>query len=645
MAATAALPSEDMYLADVPIVLTASRLSQPITEAPVAMTIIDREMIKQSGVWDLSELFRLVPGMFVSYHSTRAYATDSTVAYHGLLVETMSNRMQILVDGRTVYSPLFGGVIWSDLPLVLDDIERVEITRGANSVTHGANSFLGVINIITRHSSETKGKFLSLTTGRSRDEMVARYGGSDGDLSYRLTASLRNDSGEDENLVRPTTTEYIWTKNKFDDKKIKTLSFRADYRASPIDEVEFQLGYNGGYREQGEVHDVMSLDKRADNHFEQLHWRRAMEDGGELSVQLYHLVESSYAKLVDTNPDNSPAPKNGDVVAQRYDLEVQHTLIPSKTTRIVWGGSVRRDTTYAPYELGEANNLDTTRTWLYQLSRLFGNVEWRARPDLLFNVGAMLENNNFTGTDITPRYTVNWHFYPNHTLRLSKSRATRTPTVSDKAYMEGQRLTKNPLLADVTQEHVSSLDIGYLGKFSSLDVDFRLFRDDYSDLIVQEKQPVASGNLNSGKALVRGFETQLKWNVTDHTRLIYNWSHAIVKSADTDKVPYTNSIPTNTQSMMLTHQFSAHWSASLMGYQVGEVHFRKTGGGPQGSDLYFIPTHRRWDGRVGYQFRVGQTKGELALVVQNLSDANYFEFRFDNEPPGRSAWLNLKLEM
>jgi iron complex outermembrane receptor protein len=630
--------SEDMYLEEVPVVLTASRLSQPVDEAPVAVTVIDRDMIRKSGAWDLSEVFRLVPGMFVSYHSSRFYATDSTVGYHGLLSDTMSRRMQVLLDGRSVYSPLFGGVIWSDIPVALDDIDHIEVIRGPDSASYGANSFMGVINIITRHAAEEQGKFVSLTTGRSRDEVIARYGGRSGDLTYRVTAGLRNDQGEDTFIRNPTSSEEIWTRNKFDDKKIRLFTLRADYRVNPTDELEFQLGYNGGPRQSGEWNDTVAQDKRADNHYEHLRWRRALNQGGELSVQFYHSVESSYTMQLDTS-DPAAVPENGNVFAQRYDLEVQHTFMPTQNTRVVWGGSVRQDSAYAPYEL------ETPDTLHFGLSQLFGNVEWRARPDLVFNLGAMAENNSYTGTDITPRIAANWHFLRGHTLRVSQSQATRTPSIYEKRYEEYYRATAYPNLKATTPERVNSTDIGYIGKFDHLDIDFRLFRDAFVDLVAGEKEAVRAGNLNSGEAVLKGFETQLKWEVAVGTRLIYSLSHAIVSSKDANKVPYTNSVPTNTQSMMLTHDFNKAWDASLMAYQVGEVHFRETGGGPGGSGLYFIGTHRRWDGRVAYNFHSGSTKGELALVVQNLGDAQYYEFRFDNQPPGRSTWLTLKLDL
>ncbi|MBS4097735.1 MAG: TonB-dependent receptor [Sulfuricella sp.] len=641
----AAQPSkltESSYLDDVPVVLTVSRLTQPVNEAPAAVTVIDRQMIKDSGAWDLSEVFRLVPGMYVAYHAARFYSTDSIVSYRGLMSETMSHRMQVLVDGRSVYSPLYGGVIWSDIPVALDDIERIEVIRSPNAASYGANSFVGVINVITRHSAETQGKAISLSAGRGRSEGTLRYGGHNGDLTYRLTLGLRNDQGEDADIRNPTTQNYIWTKNKFDDKRISLMTFRADYQLDSADTLEFQFGYNGGKRQGGEVLDVYAPDKQADNHFEQFQWRRALVDGGEFSLKFYHMLESSSAALLDRNG----APEgNGDVIAHRYDLEAQHTFSPSKDTRLVWGGSVRYDKVFAPYDLG-IYDPDLYQDRTYRLARLFGNLEWRVRPDLVLNAGAMLESNNYTGSDITPRVALNWHFLPGHTLRVSRSYATRTPSVYEKRTEEYFRNSAGYFnLLPQNPERVVSNDIGYLGKLGPLDVDFRLFHDAYTELIADRMSAVSNNNLNSGRATIKGFETQLKWQIGTRTRLIYALSHSLVASPDVDKIPYTNSVPTNSQSLMLSHRFDQRWSASLVGYQVGETHFSRTDYAPAENRDYFIATQRRWDSRLAYAFKAGDTNGEVALIVQNLANANYFEFRHDNQVPGRTAWLNLKLDL
>ncbi len=633
--------SESAYLDDMPVVLTVSRLPQRVDEAPAAVTVIDRQMIKDSGAWDLSEVFRLVPGMVVSYHSTRAYTMDSTVSYHGLS-DPYARYMQVLVDGRSIYSPLYGGVLWSDIPLALDDIERIEVTRGPNAASYGANSFMGVINIITRHTADTQGKMVSLSTGRNREETIARYGGRSGDLSYRLTAGFRNDQGENQLMRQPLSTADRWNWNKFDDRKIRLFTFRADYQLNATNELGFQFGYNGGSRQEGDAGELYPYWKTTDNHFAQLNWRRSLAGGGELSVQYYHSYESSYGTYTDNTSST-----NMDVIAQRHDLEAQHTFSPSQTTRLVWGGSVRYDKVYAPGyhypDFAQSVQFDKFKLQSFHLGRLFGNLEWRARPSLIFNVGAMMEDNSYTGTDITPRVAANWHFLPGHTLRVSRSEATRTPT-------DFEKVRADPFIAlglvnqRLKSERVRSTEIGYLGKLANLDLDFRLFRDEFSDLIVENGDSVANGYLNPGSATVKGFETQLKWDVGPRTRLIYSLSHGKVKSLDMDNIPYTNSMPTNNQSLMLTHRFGSGWSASLMGYQMGEVHFPETDSGPNDNRRYFIDTYRRWDGRVAYRFQTGKGNGELALTLQNLSDNQYFEFRHDNEPPGRSFWLNLRLE-
>lgn len=641
--AWAADTSESAYLDDVPIVLTVSRLAQPVNEAPAAVTVIDRQMIRDSGAWDLSEVLRLVPGMFVAYHSDRYYATDSTVSYHGLVTNTMSHRMQVLVDGRTVYSPMYGGVIWSDIPVVLDDIERIEVTRGPDSASYGANSFMGVINIITRHSAEAQGQFLSLSAGRGRSEAVARQGGRDGDLSWRLTVAARNDQGLANDIRSPTNQTDIWTRNKFDDKQIRQLNLRTDYQLTQADSLEFQFGYNGGPRQTGELNSLQDFGKTADNHFELLRWRRALDNNGELAVQFFHAVEAISAPLGDFDGNTY----NGDALNRRYDLEIQHTFAPTQNTRLVWGASTRYDKSYGPYYLGVRENTYLFGDFPFHLTRLFANLEWRARPDLVFNLGAMEEHNSYTGTDLTPRAALNWHFLPGQTLRLSYSTATRTPTVYEKVYESYWRSPRfAPNLPNLQPERVNSADIGWLGKFRGLEVDFRLFHDRFTELIGAENRAAAmNGSLNAGSATIKGFETQVKWQIGENTRLVYSLAHGVVASPNVYNIQYTNSLPTNSQNLLLTHRFNSHWSASLAGYQVGETHMNDTDYDPRQNRGWFIPTYRRWDARLAYGFPIGKGRGEVALHVQNLLDAEYYEYRHDNQPPGRTAWLNLKLDM
>nr|WP_305909700.1 Plug domain-containing protein [Methylomarinum sp. Ch1-1]MDP4522630.1 Plug domain-containing protein [Methylomarinum sp. Ch1-1] len=130
--------ADDFFLADAPAVLTATRLKQPLASAPAAVTVIDKAMIKASGTKEIVELFRLVPGMQVGYR--RGHLAAAT--YHGMSDE-LARGMQVLVDGHSIYNASFGGVTWDDYPLLIEDIERIEVIRGPNSATYGPNSFWG----------------------------------------------------------------------------------------------------------------------------------------------------------------------------------------------------------------------------------------------------------------------------------------------------------------------------------------------------------------------------------------------------------------------------------------------------------------------------------------------------------------------
>ena len=633
---------ESIFLDDVPVVLSASRLVQPVNEAPVAVTVLDRETIRDSGAWDLSEVFRLVPGMFVAYHADpNFYSADSTVAYHGMVTSTTSDRMQVLIDGRSVYSGLFGGVNWSDLPIVMDDIERIEVVRGPDSASYGANSFLAVINIITKHPAETQGASASVSYGTSRMEGVFRYGGKSGNLTYQITASERKDNGESDKIQNPTSQILFWTLNKYDDKNIQIFNFRAAYQINASDTLEFQFGYNGGPRQAGEYDNFISIDRTSDNHFEMINWRRALESNGELIIKAYHTEERINGRLMD-----SDGISNGDASFKRDELDVQHTFSPTAATRIVWGGSVRQDVTYAPYYLGVEDNQYLFGNFYYRLGSIFSNLEWHIRPDLLLNAGAMVENNSYTGTEFTPRLALNWHITPDHTIRIGHSRATRAPSVYEKVYEAYWRAPgEYPNLPKLSPEKAKATDLGYIGHMGKVDLDFRLFYDDYTDLIdVKNHNSPKSGNLNAGSALMRGYELQLKAPLSNKTHVVYSLSGGGVKSDNVNGVIYTDSLPAYNHNLTITHQFNEQWRGSLIAYQISRTKFNDTDFNPGEGRGYFIEGNKRFDAKLSRRFLLCGRPTEVAVIVQNIANAHYFELRHDNEVPGRLARLNVKTE-
>ena len=633
--------SEEAYLGEMPTVLTVSRMAQPVDESPSAVTVIDEETIRASGVVDLTDIFRLVPGMYVGHNAGFFHTVNPTVSYHGL-TDAYSRRMQVLVDGRSVYSPIYGGVQWSDIPLAIEDIARIEVTRGPNSASHGANSFLGVINIVTKHTSETLGNMATLTAGGDRKGVTLRHGGKEGDLQYRITAGLKNDDGLQE---------------RNDDKRIRMLNFRADYRLSTRDELEFQFGYNGGDREEGMLEEdnllFLPRTKQVTSHFQQLNWRRTLDAHSEFSLQAYHSRDESddflaSADLTGVVPIlvDPRIMRNHDVVTDRYDIEAQHTFAPTASTRLAWGGSIRLDRTKAPFFLG------TSDTENFRLGRLFGHLEWTPLPRLVLNAGAMLENNSFTGTDITPRASANFKLAPGHTVRASISTATRTPTLLEEKFntrnvlptvVPGITILNQIYLTNggLSPERITSRELGYQGNFGRLTLDGRLFHDKIRDIIdgyelenfphdpALTAVPADTNSYrNTSDINLHGFEAQAQLRLGTHTRIIGNYSHIRINpnmnadfTSDGEESRFrelSESMPINSFSLLAWHRFGSGWMATVGYYQTGET--KMPGDGNR------VDSARHWDLRLARSFTLGKTQNEISLSSQNALDHDNQEF-------------------
>jgi iron complex outermembrane recepter protein len=649
---------EDDYIGDVPNVLSVSRLSQPKSDAPSAVTVIDREMIRASGIVDLPEIFRLVPGFYVGVNAGYVHNTNHVVSYHGMTT-AYAGSMQILIDGRSVYSPLYGGVQWSELPLAIADIERIEVTRGPNAASYGANSYFGVINIITQHPSQVQGNTVIATYGNGRNEAFYRNGGKLGDLNYRITTGYRQDDGLDD-------------RNDF--KRTRLLNFRADYQVNNVSNVEFEFGLADGARGEGNVNEdpyvFLPRTKQVSNHYELIRWRHNMAENSDFSLQAFHSFDRSNDATTSVNLRpivdallgagsgalllNDTITIKNLVETERYELEAQHNFSLGSDFRFVWGGSVRRDSMYAPFYLG------TNKTDYFDLQRLFGHTEWTPHEKWLLNAGAMIEHNDFTGTDISPRVSVNFKVVPNHTLRIGASSALRTPNYLEEKFnrslqvpttLPGVTLLQqyDANLGNVDPERIISKEIGYLGKVGKVDIDARVFYDIISDYIDRRDTAFVAppglvlvtapenieGAVNTGTAEVNGFETQVKWQMAKKTNLLFNFAHVrIRKTKEKLSKNYEQSMPSNTVSALLTHRFNQNWDASLAYYQTSEATLLGDG---DPVDLI-----RKCDIRLARKFRAGSWDGEISAMVENLFNNHYEEFA-DYNTAKRRARLNVIL--
>lgn len=644
--------NEDTYFESIPNVLTVSRLSQPIADAPSAVTVIDKETIRAAGIIDLPEIFRLVPGFYVGINAGFVQNSNYVVSYHGM-TSAYPGGMQILIDGRSVYEPLFGGVQWSELPVAIQDIERIEVTRGPNAASYGANSFLGVINIITQNPNDTQGNRVSLSAANGRNEEFYRYGGKSEDFSYRVTLGRREDTG-------------LYNRNDY--KRTNMLSARANYQVNSRDELEFQFGAAEGVREEGSKDAfpyAIPHMKDIDNHFELVKWRRSFSSDNDLQVQAYHSMSTSHEIYPSGNLSvfnsilpvpvlNSIQMIDGSVQSERFDLEMQNTHALSETLRLVWGGNIRLDKTTAPLRL----NRPDAET--FNLQRVFAQTEWHAYKNLVLNAGAMVEHNDFTGTDISPRASVNFKLTPSQTIRLGVSTATRTPNLLEEKF-DTRIITPsiNPNLkyvyfsyvdqGNLSPETIVSKEIGYLADFEAVSVDARIFHDVINHLIttIDNTQVVLPTGfiatrtprtfINGGNLTTDGFETQVKWKITPKTLLIANYAYVNINANDKNKAEFEfeTSMQTNTISALLNHHFSDAWDGSLAYYQTGAV-TALGDGDPE-------PINRHWDARLARKFSAGRWHGEISGTVQNLLNDHYQEFA-DYNTMRRRAYVNLTLD-
>src|SRR5579871_6650215 len=168
-------------------VTSVSKSAQPLLRSAATIYVITREQILRSGATSLPEALRLAPNLTVTQSSSTAYTVSARGFSGNVPDQNFSNKLLILIDGRSVYTPLFSGVYLDAQDVVLEDIDRIEVISGPGSTLWGANAMNGVINIVTRASYLTQGTLLSGAAGNQEQELSARYGGSaDEGLTYRV---------------------------------------------------------------------------------------------------------------------------------------------------------------------------------------------------------------------------------------------------------------------------------------------------------------------------------------------------------------------------------------------------------------------------------------------------------------------------
>src|SRR6266852_2467508 len=610
-------------------VTSVSKRTQKVADAAAAIFVITQEDIRRSGATSIPEALRLVPGLQVARIDQNKWAIGSR-GFNG----RFDNKLLVLIDGRSVYTPLFSGVYWNVEDVMLEDVDRIEVIRGPGATLWGANAVDGVINVITKKAKSTQSAVV--TAGAGTEERAAggvRYGGKLGDNTYYRAYTKYFDWGP---------SAYPSGMTAHDGWDALRGGFRADWTPAGANSLTVQ---GDVYRSRfDETLTVASLSAPYSNTFP----NDGKYSGGNILGRWNHTSERSSMSLQmyydnTTITDHSLFGDHQNIL----DIDFQHGFHVGDSQQFVWGLGYRsiRDKNDASFTV----SLQPNQVTLNQFSTFLQDEISLVDNRLQITLGSKFERNEFTGFEIEPNARLLWNLTPNQSIWTAVSRAVRTPALTE----EGLRLTSTvippgtpsnptPLPAVVAvfgshkfnSEDLLAYELGYrVQATSNLSLDIATFYNNYSNLRTAEPGapfvegspaptdivfPFVAGNKMSGGT--HGVELFADWKVIPKWRLAGSYSYLqmdIRKNADSQDP--TPDIPNGSSPR---HQWYLRSSIDL------PKHFE------QDTTLRFVdqlpslnvPSYYSLDAHLGWR---PVTSLELSIGGQNLLNNWHFEFMPD----------------
>lgn len=576
-----------------------TRRAEPLGRTPAAVFVLSAEDIRRSGARNIAEALRLVPGLDVARINASSYAISARGFNAG-----SADKLQVLLDGRSVYTPLTSSVFWDVLDTYLPDLARIEVIRGPAGAVWGANAVNGVINIVTKSAADTQGTQVLLAAGtEQKHEVAVRTGGRFGkDGKVRLYAK----SAELDGSRRPSGG------GGPDGKQLQQGGFRMDWGTEP----------KGSFTVSGDAYDGENQDNNGSTDVDGgnllANWKRQWQSGAESSAQLNF----------DTYNRRIP----GIYIEERrnYALDLQHSLPAISGHQLTFGITthISADKTGGPPVVIIFDPQDKTLS-------TYGGF---AQDQLGFGdgkgtvvLGARLEHNDYTGFELQPSLRAGWQFNPAWYGWSSVSRAVRTPNRinRDIAFFCSPRFatalnctagTTLPLgTKDFDSEKLIAYESGLRWRASSQwVVELAGFYNDYSKLTSFEGVGVAGryGNRFDGRGL--GGELNASWNPVENFQLTAFYSYL-----DLDLKRQAGSIDRNTEATVEGNSpanqagLRANWQPSSMLNLSSQLRYVDALPAQQ------VPGYAELDLRAGWWLRPDI---ELALVGQNLLQRSHAEF-------------------
>jgi iron complex outermembrane receptor protein len=574
-------------------VTSVSKRPEPLSNAASSIFVITGTDIHRSGATTLPEALRLAPNLEVARVDARNYA----VTARGFS-SPFENKLLVLIDGRTVYSPLFSGVYWDVQDVVLEDVDRIEVISGPGATMWGANAVNGVINIITKPAAATQGTLLSATAGRDERNGAVRYGGTLANGGhYRLYGKYADN--DDLRAENGNTVLTGWHREQ--------AGFRTDWG-----DAQRKLTVQGDVAD-ARLHQQGTADIKVRGANLLGRVNQTFDGGSTATLQAYwdHTERNqplAFVEYLDT-----------------LDLQLQHSVSLAANHHVVWGGGYRWG--HDRVQNGPAFGF-LPGTLNLHWANLFAQDEIALREDLRLTAGLKFEDNNYTGVEVLPTLRLAWNPQPATLLWASLSRSVRAPSRID-------RDLYSPTVPDVVNgvpqygiaggpdfesEVANVFELGYRAQPTpTLSYSATAFYGDYDKLRTLEPNPHGTGSVfrNFANGHTRGIETWGSWQAAKAWRLS---AGGVVQRIETAAEPLSKD---QTGATGLATSDPSHYWMLRSSWDINEAQeldFTLRRVGALASPA--VPSYTAVDMRYGWRIRKGL---ELSLIGQNLSDPKHAE--------------------
>ncbi|QAU34519.1 TonB-dependent receptor [Janthinobacterium sp. 17J80-10] len=584
-------------------VSSVSKRPESLANAPGSIFVISAADIRRSSASTLPEVLRLAPNLQVSRVDARNYA----ITARGFN-SPFENKLLVLIDGRTVYSPLFSGVFWDAQDVVLEDVERIEVISGPGATLWGSNAVNGVINVITRSSADTQGALVAAVGSSSERNGAFRFGGAlENGGHYRVYGKYAGN--DDTRLASNAPDSTGWRRRQ--------AGFRTDWD-SGAQTFTFQGdAYTGSLHQAG----TRDIETTGANLLGRTNARLA--DGSSLSVQAYW----------DFTERNQPNAFNEHL--NTLDFQFQHSLNMASAHDVIWGAGYRK-------------GFDRIKNDVFfaflpaSLNMHWGNIfiqdEIRLNDDLRLTAGAKIEDNNYTGAEFLPSLRLAWNPAKNNLLWASASRAVRTPSRIDRDFHS----PSNPPIAGGVPQYVFAGGPNFASEIANVvELGYRVqptkttsysataFYTQFNRLRTLEPNPSGPGFTfgNMAEGTARGIEMWGNWQATSRWRLSAGF---VAQHTDTALKP--GSLDISGATGLATRDPSNFWTLrSQFDFARGqEIDITICHTGKLERPL--VPAYTAVDLRYGWRVRPDL---ELSVIGQNLFDPRHPEW---GAAPGRSEY-------